>query len=375
MNFDFSDDQKFLKDQANKFLTDRCSTAVPRGVLESDASYDKKLWKEIVEMGWTGVTIPEEFGGLGLGYLELCVIAEEMGRALAPVPFSSSVYLATEALLIAGSDEQKEKYLPKLASGELVGTFALAEGAKVPLPKSLETKLSGGKITGTKIPVPDGDIADFAVVVAVTDSSGSESSVALSIVDLKGKGVSRSAVDTIDPTRSHATISFDNAAAEPLGDTDAGWALTRRVFDRAAVLFAFEQVGGADRCLEMSKDYATQRYAFGRQIGSFQAIKHKLADMYIKNQLGRSNAYYGAWALSTDSTELPIAAAGARISASEAFDYASKELIQTHGGIGFTWEMDCHLFLRRAKLLSLCLGGPRGWKDRLVSALERRNAA
>ncbi len=375
MNFDFSDDQKFLKDQANKFLTEKCDTSVPRAVLEGDAPFDVGLWKAIAEMGWTGVTIPEEFGGLGLGYLELCVIAEEMGRALAPVPFSSTVYLATEALLLAGSDEQKKKYLPKLASGELIGTFALAEGAKVPTPRSLETKLTGGKLSGTKIPVPDGDIADFAVVAAVTDSSGSESSVALCIVDLKDKSVTRKAVDTIDPSRSHATITFKDTKAEALGEPDAGWSLTRKVFDRAAVLFAFEQVGGADRCLEMAKEYALTRYAFGRKIGSFQAIKHKLADMYIKNQLGRSNAYYGAWALSTDAAELPIAAAGARISATEAFDFASKELIQTHGGIGFTWEMDCHLFLRRAKLLSLCVGGARGWKDRLISALERRNAA
>ncbi len=375
MNFDFSDDQKFLKDQANKFLTERCDTSVTRAVLEGDAPYDKALWKAIVEMGWTGVTIPEEYGGLGLGHLELCVIAEEMGRALAPVPFSSTVYLATEALLLAGSEDQKKKYLPKLISGELIGTFALAEGAKVPLPQTIETKLNGGTLSGTKVPVPDGDIADFAIVAATTDSAGTETSVALSIVDLTGKGVKRKAVDTIDPSRSHATITFDGADAEPLGDADAGWSLTRRVFDHAAVLFAFEQVGGADRCLEMSKDYALGRFAFGRKIGSFQAIKHKLADMYIKNQLARSNAYYGAWALSTDAPELAIAAAGARISATEAYDYASKEMIQTHGGIGFTWEMDCHLFLRRATLLSLCVGGARGWKDRLVSALERRNAA
>ncbi len=375
MNFDFSDDQKFLKDQANKFLTERCETGVARAVLEGDAPFDQELWKAIVEMGWTGVTIPEEYGGLDLGHLELCVIAEEMGRSLAPVPFSSTVYLATEALLIAGSEEQKKKYLPKLASGELIGTFALAEGAKVPLPKTLETTLLDGKLNGTKLPVPDGDIADFAVVAAVTNSSGTEDSVALCIVDLNGKGVTREAVSTIDPSRSHATITFSDAEAEALGDVDAGWGLTRRVFDHAAVLFAFEQVGGADRALELAKEYAMTRYAFGRLIGSFQAIKHKLADMYIKNQLGRSNAYYGAWALSTDAPELPVAAAGARISATEAYNYASKELIQTHGGIGFTWEMDCHLFLRRAKLLSLCVGGARGWKDRLVSALERRNAA
>ena len=375
MNFDFSDDQKFLKDQANKFLTEQCPTTVPRGVLEGDAAYDEKLWTGIKEQGWLGVTIPEEFGGLGLGYLELCVIAEELGRALAPVPFSSTVYLAAEALMIAGTDEQKQKYLPKIASGEAIGTFALAEGAKVPSPRSLETKYEDGKLTGTKIPVPDGDVADFAVVAAVTNSAGEPSSVALSIVDLGGRGVKRDAVETIDPTRSHSTIMFKGAKAEPLGEADAGWTITRQVFDRAAVLFAFEQVGGADHCLEIAKEYATGRFAFGRQIGSFQAIKHKLADMYIKNQLARSNAYYGAWALSTDAPELAIAAAGARISATEAFDCASKEMIQTHGGIGFTWEMDCHLFLRRSKLLSLCLGGARGWKDRLISALERRNAA
>ena len=375
MNFDFSDDQKFLKDQANKFLSEKCDTSVARAVLEGDAAYDEGLWKAIVEMGWTGITIPEEYGGLGLGHLELCVIAEEMGRALAPVPFSSTVYLATEALLLAGSDEQKKNYLPKLASGELIGTFALAEGAKVPTPRSLEAKISGGKISGTKIPVPDGDIADFAVVAAVTDSSGSESAVALSVVDLNDKSVSREAVKTIDPSRSHATITFKDTPAEALGESDAGWSLTRQLFDRAAVLFAFEQVGGSDRCLEIAKEYALSRYAFGRQIGSFQAIKHKLADMYIKNQLARSNAYYGAWALSTDAPELPVAAAGARISATQAYDFASKEMIQTHGGIGFTWEMDCHLFLRRAQLLGLCVGGARGWKDRLISALERRNAA
>jgi len=375
MNFDFSDDQKFLKETANKFLTEQCETGVARAVLEGDAAYDEKLWKAIVEMGWTGVTIPEEYGGLGLGHLELCVIAEEMGRSLAPVPFSSSVYLATEALLIAGTEEQKQKYLPKLATGEMIGTFALAEGAKVPLPKTIETTYLDGKLNGTKLPVPDGDIADFAIVAAITNNAGSENSVALSIVDLKGKGVKREAVNTIDPSRSHATITFDGAEAEALGEGDGGWSLTRRVFDHAAVLFAFEQIGGADRCLELAKEYAMTRYAFGRLIGSFQAIKHKLADMYIKSTLARSNAYYGAWALSTDAPELAVAAAGARISATEAYDFASKELIQTHGGIGFTWEMDCHLFLRRAKLLGLCVGGARGWKDRLVSALERRNAA
>jgi alkylation response protein AidB-like acyl-CoA dehydrogenase len=160
-----------------------------------------------------------------------------------------------------------------------------------------------------------------------------------------------------------------------LGAQGDGWTLARRVLDRAAVLMAFEQLGGADVCLEMAKDYALNRYAFGRKIGSFQAIKHKLADMYVGNELARSNSYYGAWALSTNAAELPEAAASARIAATDAFHFASKENIQTHGGMGFTWELDCHLYYRRAKLLGLSLGASRGWKDRLVTYLETRNVA
>ncbi|HEX4710479.1 acyl-CoA dehydrogenase family protein, partial [Phenylobacterium sp.] len=179
---------------------------------------------------------------------------------------------------------------------------------------------------------------------------------------------------TIDPTRSHARIVFDNAPAVPLPGSEGDDA-ARHLLDRAAVMLAFEQVGCAQAALEMARDYARERYAFGRPIGSFQAIKHKLADIYIKNELARSNAYYGAWALNTDAPEMPIAASAARIAASEAFWFASKENIQTHGGIGFTWEMDCHLYYRRSRQLGLVAGAPRVWKERLVSHLERRNAA
>jgi len=351
MNFDFSDDAKLIKDQARKFLTEKCSTKVVRNILESDEPYDKTLWKQIAEMGWLGTAIPEEFGGLGLGHLELCVVAEELGRAVAPVPFSSSVYLATEALLLAGNDAQKKKYLPKLASGEIIGTFALAEGPQQPTPKTIKASLKGGKLDGVKVPVPDGDVADFAIVLARTGEGQGERALSLAIVDLKG------------------------AAAEQLGASGDGWDLSKRILDRAAVLMAFEQVGGADACLAMAKDYALNRYAFGRQIASFQAIKHKLADMYVLNELARSNAYFGAWALSTNSPDLAEAAAGARISATDAFHNASKENIQTHGGMGFTWELDCHLYYRRSKVLSLALGASRVWKDRLVNHLEKKNVA
>ena len=375
MNFDFSDDQKMLKDQARKFLTEKCPPKVVRKILESDEAYDNSLWKQIAEMGWLGTAIPEEYGGLGLGHLELCVVAEELGRVLAPVPFSSSVYLATEAILLAGNDAQKKKYLPKLASGEWIGTLALAEGAQQPTPKSIKATLKGGKIDGTKVPVPDGDVADFAVVVARSGEGQGERALSLVIVDLKGAGVTRRPVKSIDNSRDQAEITFKGGAAEALGPTGDGWDLAKRVLDRAAILMAFEQVGGADACLAMAKDYALNRYAFGRQIASFQAIKHKLADMYVLNELARSNAYFGAWALSTNAPDLPEAAAGARISATDAFHNASKENVQTHGGMGFTWELDCHLYYRRSKVLSLALGASRVWKDRLVNHLEKKNVA
>ena len=371
MNFDFSDQQRLLRDQARKFLADR---ARPRRILEDESSaYDQELWRGMVELGWTGTAIPAEFGGVGLGHVELCVLAEELGRALAPTPFSSSVYLATEAIMLAGNDEQRRRYLARLANGQTIGTFALAEGAKAPTPANLRSRVERGRIDGTKLPVADGDVADFAVVAA--SDAGRGGRISLYLVDLAGDGVRRETIKTVDPTRSHARLVFDAAAAEPLGPAGEGWALVRRVFDRAAILFAFEQVGGAQAALDMAREYAIGRFAFGRPIASFQAIKHKLADVYIAIELARSNAYYGAWALSTGAAELSIAAATARVSATEAYHLASKENIQTHGGMGFTWEFDCHMYYRRAKLLALALGSARQWKDRLISELEARNVA
>lgn len=375
MNFDFSDDQKLLKDQAAKFLADKCKPEDVRKILESDAPYDKALWQGLAEMGFLGTTIPEAYGGLGLGYLELCVIAEELGRACAPVPLSSSVYLASEAINRFGSEEQKQAWLPKVASGEAIGCFAFAEGVQAPTARTITTTLSGGKLSGTKLPVADGDVADFAVVVVKTGSGTSEGDLSLALVDLTGVGVSRETVSTIDPTRSHATITFDGASADLLGKEGDGWSATQDVMNCAAVLFAFEQLGGTQAALEMAKGYALDRYAFGRQIGSYQAIKHKLADMYVKLELARGHCYYGAWALSTNSPELPLAAAGARVAATEAFRFAAQENIQTHGGIGYTWEANTQFYYRRSKLLGLALGAVGGWKERIVRQLEQRNAA
>ena len=372
MNFDFSSEQKMLKDQAQKLLADKCGLGAARTILEGDEYFAQDVWKEAVEMGWTGVAIPEEYGGLGLGYLELCIIAEELGRVLAPVPFSSSVCLATEALILAGSEEQKTRYLPGLAAGDLIGTFAVSEGVGVASPSSLKTTLKNGQISGCKMPVADGCIADFVIVAGVEETGGG---VSLAIVDLAADGVTREPISVVDPSRGHARIEFKAAAADVLPATTDGWALIEELYNRAAVLMAFEQVGGADACLKMSQEYTKERYAFGRPVGSFQAIKHKLADMFIKNELARSHAYYGAWALSSGADTLPLAAAGARISATKAFEYASRENIQAHGGIGFTWEADCQLFYRRSRLLALSLGSERVWNGRLVDLLAAQASA
>src|SRR5689334_296421 len=375
MNFDFSDDQKQLRDQARKFLSEKCSPKAVRAVLDGKSPYDKALWQGLAEMGFLGVAIPEEFGGAGAGHLELCVIAEEVGRALAPVPFSSTVYLAAEALLMAGSDAQKKKWLPKIASGEAIGTLALFEGTGNPSPKAIKLVASGGTLSGVKKPVPDGAIADIAVVAARTGSSGRESDISLFLVDMKSGGVEVKELTNVDPTRGQAQLTFKDCKAEPLGAAGEGWTVLTQVLDRAAVLLAFEQVGGSDRALEMGRDYALDRVAFGRQIGSFQAIKHMLADMYVSAMLARSNCYYGAWALSTNAGELPEAAAAARISATQAFQHCSKNNIQVHGGMGFTWEFDCHMYYRRANATALTLGSLSYWEDQLIDRMRKKNAA
>jgi acyl-CoA dehydrogenase len=367
MNFDFPDELKQLRDEARRFLTERCPTSVPRRILEGPEPYDRSLWQAMAEMGWTGAAIPEEFGGAGLGHLGVCVLAEELGHAVAPVPFAPSVYLATEAILLFGSDAQKQSWLPKLAAGEAIGTLAIAERPGPVQPAALATHMADGNLSGTKLAVPDGDVADFAVVAAQGDREPG-----LFIIDLAGPGVTRETVPTIDPTRSHARIVFTGAPADPLPGSE-GVDAVRHLLDRAAVMLAFEQVGCAQAALEMARDYARERYAFGRPIGSFQAIKHKLADIYIAVELARSNAYYGAWALHTDAAELPIAASVARISACDAGWLASKENIQTHGGMGFTWQMDCQFYYRRAKLHAMALGGTREWKRRLVAELRKSN--
>ena len=364
MKFDFNEDQEFIRNDARRFLVDRCSMEAVRDHLTGDPYTISPLWEEICALGWQGVAIPEAYGGLGMGYLELCVLAEELGRVVAPVPFASSIYFAAEAILRYGSEEQKQQYLPRLASGEIVGTLAANETGDGAL------TFSDGCITGRKRPVTGGALADIAVVSALT----SEKTCVLVVVELGDQQqvdsgqLQREALKSVDPSVRNAELIFDNCPAQVLGNCHDGKAALSDLFDRAAVMLAFEQLGGADRCLELAVDYVKERKTFGRSVGSYQAVKHKLAKMYAQNELARSNAYYGAWALASESEELSLAASAARVSASESFEFAARESLHLHGGMGYTWEVDSHLFLKRSRDLSLRVGSVRQWKEKLLSA-------
>lgn len=364
MNFDFSEDEKLVRDQTARYLSDHCSLAVVRSVLDGEASHAAPVWRGLVEMGLTGTCIPEAHGGVDAGYLTLCLVAEQLGAHLAPTPFSSSVYLATEALLQFGAAELQQQWLPKLGDGSVVGTLAVTESTQELTADNVTVEASAESLSGTKLIVPDGDIADVAVVLA-KGAAG----LGLYWVDLRHDSVTRTTVTTVDPTRNSASLTFAKTPATLLGKAGAGWDELQRLQDRAAVLFAFEQLGGAQSALDMAVSYAQERFAFGRPIGSFQALKHMMADMYVALKLAESNCYYAAWALASDSPDLPLAAATARVSATQAFQLCASDNIQVHGGMGFTWEFDCHMYYRRSNYLALQLGGLSTWENKLVDAL------
>ena len=368
MNLDFSDDQKYLQDEARKFFDKEGGLTNARNVMDNSLEADGELWQKIVELGWTGIRVPEAYEGLGLGHLELCVIAEELGRSLAPVPFSSSVYFFTEALIKYANEEIKSDLLPKLVAGEIVGTYGIAEDMHQATEANLNVSVVSEKVSGIKIAVPDAGMASQMILV-VKSSSGTD----LRLVDLKDSTVNVTPQKNLDTSKAFFKVEFQDTPSKLLGKSGEGWSYIQHLLDQAAVLFAFEQVGGSQAALDMAKSYSMERFAFGRQIGSYQAIKHKLADMYISITLAKSNCYYGAWALSSESSELPLAAATARVSATKAFQLCSKENIQTHGGNGFTWEYDCHLFYKRSKVLSVLLGSEATWKEKLVTNLEKTN--
>lgn len=367
MNFDFSTEQEELRRQAAKFFETQGRCTAARAVLDGERDYDRESWAKAAEMGWLGAAIEEDFGGVGLGYLELCVLFEEVGRAMSPIPYASTIF-AAEAIRKAGSAAQKEKYLPQIADGSVIACCAFFEPGQRDISGTVKTVCRDEKLTGEKAPVSDLALADIAIV-----SAEGENGLDLYVVDLKAQGVEREALEAMELVRPQGHLKLDGVAAERLGEAGQGADHLRHLLDLQAVLTAFEQIGSADAAMAMSLEYAKDRHAFGRPIGGNQAVKHKLADMFVKNQLARSHAFYGAWALASDAPELPRAAAGAHLAASEALDFAGQESVEIHGGIGFTWESDCQFFYRRARLLSQNLGAKSYWVDQLVAQLRGRN--
>lgn len=362
MNFDFNDDQKVLRDTVRKFLQNESPLAVARDVFENKKNYSKPVWHGLKEMGVTSLMLPQSCGGFGLGALDLCVVAEEIGRQLTPTPLSSTMYLATQAMLLGCDDAQQQQWLTRVSEGAIATMAAPLDGKKAVLPT-----FDDGVLTGKAALVPDALSAEFIVVLANTTTGEP-----VWVIAELSESVERQSLSTIDAARPFGEILFNQVPAQAFNQVDDANLLLEKVRNRAAILFAFEQIGGADAITEISVAYAKERKTFGRAIGSYQGIKHKLADMYTANQMARAHCYYGAWALDTDGEELAIAAAAARVSASRAFDYAAQESIQVHGGMGYTWELDCHLFYRRTRQLSLILGAASQWNERIAMALEAK---
>ena len=353
MDFDLSDEQKMLAEQAHGLLAERTPYDRLRTLIDNGAEWDEPLWRELAAMGFLGASIPEAYGGLGLSELDLGVIAQELGRANAAVPFTSSIVLAADAIRLAGSEAQKAEWLPRLASGEVIGCFASAEGPGPLL--GMATTLSGGRLHGSKMPVADAGVADIAIV---------QVRAGLALVRLDQPGVTRTKLDSFDQLRAHYRLDFDQANAEMM---PAGGCIAR-LLDRAAVQVAFEAVGAAEACLKMGRDYVMERQMFGRPLASYQAIKHKLADVAVAIELAKSNAYYAGWAAGAATDQLAGAAAAARLSAIRAFEMAARENLQVHGGIGYTFEANCHFYYRRERLLAVNLGNRGFWADRLLGA-------
>jgi alkylation response protein AidB-like acyl-CoA dehydrogenase len=361
VNFAFSEEQDQLRDAVRRFLEAKSPSSEVRRLMETTEGYDPAVWKQMAnELGLQSIHIPEEFGGQGFTFVELAIVLEEMGRVLLCAPYFSSVVLAADAIMNAATDEQKSELLPGIAAGETIATLAFTEpsGRWDASGIEMEAQVSGDSATlnGTKMFVIDGHTANLVVVVARTSGTSGEDGISFFAVDGDADGLTRTPLATMDQTRKQARLDFENVAARPLGETGAGWPALSKTLDQAAVGLANEMVGGAQKVLDMSVEYAKVRVQFGRPIGSFQAIKHKCADMLLEVESGKSAAYYAAWAAAEDNEELPVAASLAKAYCSDAYFHAAAENIQIHGGIGFTWEHDAHLYFKRAKSSEILLG-------------------
>ena len=358
MNFDFDEDQEELRQTVRRFLEHSCAEADVRRLMATDLGYDEAVWAQMAgQLGLHGLAIPEEYGGAGFGFVELGIVLEEMGRVLLGAPFFASAVMAAELLMAAGDEQARKDYLPAIASGETIATVALTEsdGQWQESSITLRAVQSGGtwRLSGAKTFVPDGFSAGLILVVARTDDG-----IGVFAVDGDADGLVRELLPTMDQTRKQARLDFDSVPARPIGDADDAWPAVSRMLEVAAVGLAAEQVGGAQRALEMAVEYAKLREQFGRPIGSFQAIKHKCASMLVAVESMKSAAYYGLWAVASGDRELPVVSSIAKVCCSDGYTMVAAENIQIHGGIGFTWEHPAHLYFKRARSSRILLGAP-----------------
>jgi alkylation response protein AidB-like acyl-CoA dehydrogenase len=384
MHFAFTEEQEQLRATARAFLTEHSGSAAVRRAMESEAGFDPEVWKRITgELGWPALVVPEACGGLGLGPVELVALLEPMGEALLCAPFFSTACLGAVALLVAGSEAQQAEHLPGIAAGETLATLAFpgpsgrfdAAGVEV---EARRTE-GGFALAGRARHVLDGAAADLLVVPARGEGTEGDAGVSLFVVPAAARGVLRQPLPGMDRTRRLAEIAFEGVRvprAALLGVEGEGAAALRVILDRAAAALAAELTGGAQRCLDLSVAHAKGRIQFGRPIGSFQAIQHACADMLLRVEAARAAAYYAACVAAEApagaqavQSELPVAAALAKATCSEAFFHCAAQAIQIHGGVGFTWEYDVQLFFKRAQAMESFLGSPAFHRERVAQAI------
>jgi alkylation response protein AidB-like acyl-CoA dehydrogenase len=375
VNFAFSEEQEELRRAVRQFLESKSPETEVRRLMETTEGYDPAVWKQMgQELGLQGLAIPEAYGGQGFTFIELGIVLEEMGRVLVCAPYFSSAVLAANAILNVGTDDQKKDLLPGIASGDTIATLAFTEPSGKWDAAGITMEASenvGGEITltGEKMFVIDGYTADLIIVVARTAGTTGTDGISFYVVRGDADGLTRTSLSTMDMTRKQAKLEFNNVIATPLGSTVDGWPAFSKTLDQAAVALSNEMMGGAQKVLEMSVEYAKVRVQFGRPIGSFQAIKHKCADMLLEVESGKSAAYYASWAAAEDNDELPVVAALSKAYCSEAYFHATAENIQIHGGIGFTWEHPAHLYFKRAKSSEIYLGDPTYHRELLAQRI------
>ncbi|HEY6114725.1 MAG TPA: acyl-CoA dehydrogenase [Candidatus Dormibacteraeota bacterium] len=375
MDFAFSEEQEMLRRSAREFLAKECSSKVVRRLMESTEGYDAAMWKKIAGLGWTALGIPEEYGGVGT-FLDLIVVLEEAGRALLPGPFFATMGLAVPVLLEAGTEAQKKEVLNAIASGDARATLAFTEpsgrwdAADVKL--SAKKEAGGWRLDGVKMFVPDADAADYTVVVARTRAEG-EDGISLFLVKGKPDGMSVKSLATMDMTRRWSEIRFDGVRLDAdalMGAPDRAWPALKRALEWSAAALCAEMVGGVQKVLEASTEYAKSRQQFGKPIGIYQAVSHKLADMLVLSESGRSATYYAAWAVDADAPDRALASSMAKAYVSDAYRKVAGDGIQVHGGIGFTWEHDMHLYFKRAKSSEVTLGDATYHRELVAQSLD-----